>query len=231
MAWAYKNKIVAGISTNLFAPNQPVTREQICVLLKNYIQYKGLKPEKKNTNTTIYADAMTISDWAYPAVYQMQSLGYLIGDNNNCFRPLDQATRGECAAVFARLCGYFYDSYKSVTPVVTNPTPSAGTFLGVFKSTFYCPCDECSCGYGRNTATGAIAQQGVTIAVDFSVIPRNSKVYVEFSEPRLQHLNGYYYAQDCGGGVNGNHIDVFVDNHELAKAYGVDYGVKVYLVK
>lgn len=50
------------------------------------------------------------------------------------------------------------------------------------------------------------------IAVDPSVIPLGSKVYVEGY--------GYATAEDTGGAIKGNRIDVFVPNHDDALQWG-----------
>lgn len=77
--------------------------------------------------------------------------------------------------------------------------------------TAYCSCVEC-CGKDDGiTATGTQAQQGVTIAVDPDVIPLGAWV----------EINGHqYHAEDVGGGVNGNHIDIYFDSHDEAVEFG-----------
>lgn len=93
--------------------------------------------------------------------------------------------------------------------------------LGKFKLTAYCPCYECSEGWGRHTSTGATARANHTIAVDPSVIPYGTKV----------KINGEIYtAEDEGGGVTGNHIDIFYDEHSDALNFGVEYR-EVYAVE
>ena len=83
--------------------------------------------------------------------------------------------------------------------------------LGEFVLTAYCPCNECSAGYGRATATGAVATAGRTVAVDPSVIPYGTKLII----------NGHtYIAEDCGGAVKGNVIDIFFDTHSEVNAFG-----------
>lgn len=83
--------------------------------------------------------------------------------------------------------------------------------LGIFRTTGYCPCYQCSEGWGRHTSTGAIASANHTIAVDPRVIPYGSKVMV----------NGVVYtAEDRGGGVKGNHIDIFFNTHQETLAHG-----------
>ncbi len=87
--------------------------------------------------------------------------------------------------------------------------------LGTFVLTAYCPCPIC-CGIYSNmehptTASGAIAVEGVTIATDTSVIPFGTKVRIG------DHI---YTAQDRGGAIKGNRIDVFFNDHDVATNFG-----------
>lgn len=95
--------------------------------------------------------------------------------------------------------------------------------LGYFILTAYCSCPEC-CGeyaysrpldeYGNPivyTASGAVASAGTTIAVDPSVIPYGTSVIID---------GHTYIAQDTGGAIVGNRIDVYFDNHEDAWNFG-----------
>lgn len=98
-------------------------------------------------------------------------------------------------------------------------------FLGEYTLTAYCACSRC-CGVWANgcTATGALATEGRTIAVDPDVIPYGSRVTLIWPDG-TQHS---YIAEDCGGGVNGNHIDVFFNDHQAARVFGVQSAM-VYL--
>jgi len=98
--------------------------------------------------------------------------------------------------------------------VLTNVTLTAYTPAGGGKS-------PKSPGYGR-TATGKKATEGTTIAVDPDVIPLGWWVYIEGI--------GYRRAEDTGGAVNGNKIDVFFDNHAEAVSFGRKRGKKVYII-
>lgn len=89
----------------------------------------------------------------------------------------------------------------------------------LYVLTGYCTCAKC-CGNfspevtGReaHTATGTTPTAGRTIAVDPSVIPYGSVVHIDGL--------GDYIAEDCGGAVRGNHIDVYFDSHQDALAFG-----------
>lgn len=78
-------------------------------------------------------------------------------------------------------------------------------YLGKFKITFYWLSEN-----GRNTSTGAIATEGRTIAVDPSVIPYGTEVLID------GHV---YIAEDCGGAVKGNVIDIFVEDEYMDMFY------------
>lgn len=93
--------------------------------------------------------------------------------------------------------------------------------MGEFKLTAYCPCSECSKGYGRHTSTGHTACSRHTIAVDTDVIDYGSKVKIG------KHV---YTAEDCGSHVNGDHIDIFFDTHEEVEDFGVKYQ-DVYVIR
>ena len=91
-------------------------------------------------------------------------------------------------------------------------------FLGEFTLTAYCP-RRCCCGKWASgyTATGAWATEGCTIAVDPDVIPYGSRDTLIWPDG-TQHT---YTAEDCGSGIQGNHIDVFFNDHQAARVFGV----------
>lgn len=93
------------------------------------------------------------------------------------------------------------------------------TELGTFKLTAYCICQEC-CGkspdhpeYGI-TASGTRATPGRSVAVDTSVIPFGTKLYIN---------GNTYIAEDTGKLVKGNVVDICFDNHREAELFGYKY--------
>lgn len=63
------------------------------------------------------------------------------------------------------------------------------------------------------TATGSLPHWG-TIAVDPSVIPLGSTVFIP-------EFNMEFKAEDTGGAINGNHIDIYFSNGNRAREWGV----------
>lgn len=107
------------------------------------------------------------------------------------------------------------------TPVAVS-SDAALKSLGTFRITHYCPCSIC-CGPWANgiTSTGVTATTNHTIAVDPSQIPYGSQVVI----------NGQVYvAEDCGGAIKTNCIDIYVASHAEGEAKGVYYA-EVYLIQ
>lgn len=100
-------------------------------------------------------------------------------------------------------------------PAETEPVEPEPLDLGTFKLTAYCPCPAC-CGEWADgiTYTGTTATQGRTIAVDPDVIPLGSSVEI---------AGHTYIAEDIGGAIQGNRIDVYFRNHAEALQFGVQY--------
>ena len=105
-----------------------------------------------------------------------------------------------------------------------NTTKPEWNSMGLFKLTAYCACDKC-CGrwaedrpIGKNgkqvvyTASGAVAKEGKTVAVDPTVIPFGTKLKID---------GKLYVAQDSGSAINGNRIDIYIEDHKEALRFGV----------
>lgn len=111
-----------------------------------------------------------------------------------------------------------------ISTYTAEPEPEC---LGKYKITAYCSCEKCCGSWAKNrptddngepivmTASGARAVEGVTVAVDPSVIPYGTEVII----------NGHtFIAHDTGAACrNGKVIDVYFASHEAALQFGVQY--------
>lgn len=100
-------------------------------------------------------------------------------------------------------------------------------YLGEFTVSHYCACEICCGKTDGITATGTVATEGRTVAVDPEVIPYGSEIAVYYPDGRL----GHYIAEDCGGAIKGNRLDVYMDSHEAALAAGIIKDAQVSIKK
>lgn len=120
----------------------------------------------------------------------------------------EEAARKAAAAAAASSSSHASNSYPgySYNPIVAA---QSGDLIGTFTLTAYCNCPQC-CN-GSLTATGTVPTPGRTIAADTSILPFGTQVVI----------GGIVYTvEDTGGGVKGNHIDIFFGSHAEAIAFG-----------
>ena len=106
--WAYQTGVVAGTSSTTFAPDQPVTREQIAVILMEYVT-RVLKLERTWTpaDLSTFPDAGSVSDWAKDALADAVALGLISGASNGgqtYLEPQGSATREQVATILMEFC-------------------------------------------------------------------------------------------------------------------------------
>ena len=93
---AYAAGIISGYDEQKFGPNDPVTREQMAVMLVKAAQLPTV------AETTNFSDSQMISSWAQEAIGVAYSRDLISGYPDNSFRPQNPAARAEAVSVFAR---------------------------------------------------------------------------------------------------------------------------------
>ena len=107
--WAYQNNVVAGTSPTTFAPDQPVTREQIAVILTQYM-FHVLKMERTWTpaDLSTFPDGAQVSRWAKEAMQDAVALGLINGtkapDGVVYLDPQGSAARQQVATILMNFC-------------------------------------------------------------------------------------------------------------------------------
>lgn len=108
---------------------------------------------------------------------------------------------------------------ESAEPEIPETSQAEPVSLGEFKLTAFCACEKC-CGKAPDDPSYGITAYGYhvtaehTIAVDPKVIPIGSEVII----------NGHtYVAEDVGGAIKDNRIDIYFDTHQEALEFGVQY--------
>ncbi|KRE63319.1 S-layer homology domain-containing protein [Paenibacillus sp. Soil750] len=94
--------IVLGRSSDTFAPDDAITREEMAVMaVRAYEHVKGEQVTLSNTNS--FSDQAQVHEWAQNAVRAAQEVGLIQGRSSNQFAPQALMTRAESAQVIANL--------------------------------------------------------------------------------------------------------------------------------
>ena len=107
--WAYQNNVVAGTSPTTFDPEGPVTREQIAVILTQYM-FHVLKMERTWTpaDLSTFPDGAQVSGWAKEAMQDAVALGLINGtkapDGKVYLDPQGSAARQQVATILMNFC-------------------------------------------------------------------------------------------------------------------------------
>nr|WP_308778620.1 S-layer homology domain-containing protein [uncultured Anaerotignum sp.] len=82
-----------------------ITREQFAAILYRYAQFKGYDVSVgADTNILSYADALIISEYAYPAMQWACGAGIMGGMDDGTLMPQGKATRAEAATMLMNFC-------------------------------------------------------------------------------------------------------------------------------
>ena len=116
---------------------------------------------------------------------------------------------------------YYIESTTEVptTQAPSTETPEGMTYLGTYSLTAYCACIDCCGKTDAITASGTVATAGRTVACNS--LPFGTVIEIEGY--------GTYVVEDRGG-MGGNVIDIFFNDHQEAINFGRDSGVPVYQI-
>ena len=106
--WAYQTGVVSGTSATTFAPDLPVTREQIAVILMGYAEkVLGVTRTWTPADLSVFPDAGSVSGWAKDALADAVALGLISGASNGgqtYLEPKGSATREQVATILMEFC-------------------------------------------------------------------------------------------------------------------------------
>ena len=143
-------------------------------------------------------------------VYKNEKVSVLEYTKNNwCKVKLSNGKIGYCA-------GWYLKSQSQIDSATNKPSNSSEIAYTLnVKSYAYCT--------GTITATGTKPTFGRTIAVDPTVIPYGTRVYIK-------EFDKTFIAEDCGGGIKGNKIDIFMNTRQECLNWGVRE-ITLYILK
>lgn len=101
--WAQSKGVITGYNGDVFGPNDPLTREQLALILFNYANLNGYDTSAK-ASLSSFDDGASTSAWAKDAVSWAVGAGLLSGKGAGMLYPTGTATRAEVAQIMMNFC-------------------------------------------------------------------------------------------------------------------------------
>ncbi len=172
--WASEAGVVNGRGDGTFGPDDPVSRQDMAVMVTNLLKATGRKLPAV-TAPAAFTDSRKISSYARDSVSKCQQAGVINGFTDGSFGPLLTASRAEAAAVYARFlnrwaAGRYDIIHKRVNGVAVRAVefdphdfaPSVALANGVVT--------------GRESPASFVSRTGATIAVNAAFFMMDSYV-------------------------------------------------------
>ena len=193
--WAAANRIVDGVGNGKFAPNDPITRAQMCTMIERYLAlykkaWKVTLPE--TVSVSVMVDENAIPAYALAAVKQCQRHGLVNGFEDGTFRPNELSTRAQVAAVIYRMSYLVQGAKPDNTPSV-NPG-------GTVNPPVNPPVTAYTVSFNANGGTGTMAD--VTVISGSYTLP-----VCTFTAPKGQQFKGWATSAS-GEVISGTSINV-----------------------
>lgn len=102
VAWAVRAGVAQGVTSDRFAPDDAITREQLAVMIARYAQLIGRNATADPTALESFSDGASTSTWARSAVAWCVEAGILQGKGGDVLDPTAQVTRAEMAVMLGR---------------------------------------------------------------------------------------------------------------------------------
>ena len=104
VSWCYQNGIMTGLSTSSFAPDAPLSQQQMALILYQFAKYSGIDVSSQG-DLSAYSDGENVSLWAKQGMEWAVGSGLLPTSSGNTLNPSASVTRSQMAMVL-----YAYDT-------------------------------------------------------------------------------------------------------------------------
>ena len=171
VAWASQHGIVSGVSPTSFAPDRPITREDLAVITVNYANY-AWKILPRTRPGKLFSDSSRCANYSLDAIYTLYRAGIINGMPDGSFRPKGNATRAECAAILSTYMDTWSRAYLSSekVPLVAH----SGCSLTAPENTMPAYQAAADLGYGAVETDIRFTRDGVPVLIHDATINRTS---------------------------------------------------------
>ena len=104
--WASSLRIASGYGDGRFGPDDPITREQLAVMLYQYAWNMGYDLTGGGMALREYGDYDQISGWALEALDWTVNAGIISGTGDSALSPQGRATRAQAAQILMNFCAH-----------------------------------------------------------------------------------------------------------------------------
>ena len=171
-----------------------------CKYIRDTVEVQTEKREKKSDS-----HFFTICGFLFVITLAVLVFGFSIIGNQNSLMVQNTDILNQQNNILLEL------DEQSIDPAAESRSEVNSESLGTFTVTHYCGCEKCCGKTDGITATGTVATEGQTVAVDPNVIPLGSEVVID---------GHTYIAEDVGGAIKGNKVDIYVNSHQGAVSRG-----------
>ena len=103
VAWAAANSVVSGYGDGRFGPDDPITREQMTLILQGYARLEG-RDVSARADLSAYTDAGKVSGYALESMRWARAVGLINGTTPTTLTPAGTATRAQAAVILQGFC-------------------------------------------------------------------------------------------------------------------------------
>ena len=190
IAWAHGQGIVNGKSAASFAPNDEISRQDLCTIFVRYLEGKGHALSERAGK---FSDDSGIAPYAKSAVYKLANVGIVNGYTDGSFAPMGSAARAEVATIFFNLITWIEGNASTPQPTATPaPTLEPGKLQISFLDV------------GQGDSIFAILPNGQSMLIDAGEQKNSAKIaqYIkDFGVSRLDYVIATHPHADHIGGM------------------------------
>lgn len=105
---AFDLGIIKGTSDTTFSPDNPITRQEICVMIYRTLKADDPKLNMDTSGAAAFSDESSIASWAIDAVRYASKNDVMKGTGGNRISPLDNTTREQAVVLMKRTYEKFH---------------------------------------------------------------------------------------------------------------------------
>ena len=108
LRWAYETGVVSGVAPDRFAPDQPMTREELVTVLYSFLQQFGFGAAE-SAELDGFVDKAAVAEFAVGAFQWAVAAGVVSGVGGDRLDPQGEATRAQIATVCEQVIRYILE--------------------------------------------------------------------------------------------------------------------------